>query len=349
MTKIKLVKPGFKTGKEKDFVRFIKNIGSGKTALISHVSDLDGVASAKVIADSIKPAVIRFLDYDGLNSNVAKDLEKQGVKKIVLTDLMIHGREFILELEKFAEVLLIDHHPIEHDYNSRKTVYLNAQGYCAAYLCYYLFSKFYDLEYLDWLIVCASLSDFQYKKSKKWIEKVYEKYNQHFSINGKLVGKDSGFYKLMDNLSLAITYFKPKTERVLHSLGRNYGEIGDLERYSQAVRQEIDVMVNRFEKEKIVIKDGWFFEFECIFQVRSYIVTAISLNYKDKTLIIGEKNGESYRFSLRRQDGKVDVNKMAKKLTNGFENSSAGGHSVASSGNFPAIYLEEFKKRLKNI
>jgi nanoRNase/pAp phosphatase (c-di-AMP/oligoRNAs hydrolase) len=153
----------------------------------------------------------------------------------------------------------------------------------------------------------------------------------------------------MDTISLSITYFRPKVERVYDSLGKNYREIGDLERYSQAVKHEIDIMVNRFEREKVAIKDGWFFEFECIFNVRSYIISGISLNYTHKTVIIGEKKGESYRFSIRRQDGKVDVNKMARKLVLGFESSSAGGHAVASSGNFPVKYLEEFKKRLKNL
>jgi single-stranded DNA-specific DHH superfamily exonuclease len=293
--------------------------------------------------------MIKFIDYTDLSADIASELRENKITKVILMDLMISNKDFIKKIEEFADVLLIDHHPVSIDFNSNKTVYLNAQRYCAAYIAYYLFSKVYQLEYLDWLIVCASLSDFMYKKNKRWMAEVYRKYNQELIINKGVPDKESEMFKLMDKISLAITYFKPRTERVFSSLGRNYGEIGDLERYSQAVRHEIDVMTNRFEKEKIVFKDGLFYEFECIFPIRSYIVSKISLNYPNKTLIIGEKNGESYRFSIRRQDQKVDSNKLARKLIDGFEKSSAGGHVPSAAGNFPVRYLDEFKKRLKNI
>ena len=79
------------------------------------------------------------------------------------------------------------------------------------------------------------------------------------------------------------------------------------------------------------------------------MINEISRKYENKTIIIGEKKGEYYSFSSRRQDGKIDLNLLTRKLIDGFENSTAGGHIKAAAGDFPLKYLDEFKKRLKNL
>ena len=346
---INLVKPGWKAGKEKRFLDFVNNIGNARAILLSHVTDLDGVTSAKIVDDVLGPRVIRFLDYDQLNSNLVAELKKEGFTKIVLTDLYIKNIEFVNELEKFAEVLIIDHHPMQIDYNSSRTVFMNAQGYSAAYLCYYLFSKIKDLEKYDWLVACATVSDFMRLRAKKWLNEVYSKYGDTYVSKGKEVKESGVMWELLTNLSLAIAYFKPKTGRVFDSIGPNFGDIGDLRKYSDAVKNEIGVIESKFEKEKEEFSGGYFFQFECIFPIRSLLITEVSMRMKDRIIMILEKKGDFISISARRQDEKVDLNKLLPKLVEGFQNSSAGGHKGAAGATFPSEYLEEFKNRLRNL
>src|SRR3989338_2734285 len=135
----------------------------------------------------------------------------------------------------------------------------------------------------------------------------------------------------------------------MNSLGQEYGNIGDLEKFSNAVRGEMFVVMKKFENEKTDIRDGYFFEFECVFPMKSLIINKISEKIPKKTVLIGEKKGDYYSITIRRGDGKIDLNLLVRKLLENFENSTAGGHSKAAAGNFPLKYLEEFKKRLKNL
>ena len=235
---IELVKPDFVFGQEKRFFDFIKDLGSEKIALISH-NDPDGLISAKVVNTVLKADILKFIDYDYLNSDLIEDLKKAKARKVILTDLMIKDDGFIKNLEKFADILIIDHHTPERDYNSEKTVYLNAQGYCAGYLCYYLFSKLQDLEVLDWLVACASTSDWQYEKNKDWMKIIYEKYGDHYTgtIEGMAKGKMFDFVLLINR---AIVYFRPKVEEVYERIGEKFGDIGDLKQYADEVNKEYE-------------------------------------------------------------------------------------------------------------
>src|SRR3989344_9443308 len=208
---IKLVKPGFVVGKEKRFYDFIKNLGPEKIALISHVTDLDGVVSASVVNKVVSANVVKFVNYNELDEKLVKELKEGKFAKVIFTDLMIKNPVFIKEIEKFAEILIIDHHPAEFDYNSDKTVFINAKGYCAAYLCYYLFSKTQNLESLDWLVACACIADFQYFANRKWLQGIYQKYGDEFVVKRRMVMEKGKIWELVNILGLAIAYFKPNS------------------------------------------------------------------------------------------------------------------------------------------
>jgi single-stranded DNA-specific DHH superfamily exonuclease len=171
----------FQAGSVKRFSDFISRLGKEKTAILSHNADLDGIASAKIINEVIEADFIKFVSYTDLNLGLAEELSKLKVKKIIISDLYVKSGEFINTLEKFSEILIIDHHLFEKDWNSDKTVFINAKGYCAAYLCYHLFSMIKDISYYDWLAVCASITDMQWKNNIEWIKKVFIKHNEELN------------------------------------------------------------------------------------------------------------------------------------------------------------------------
>lgn len=335
-------------GKERDFLKFIENISSeDKIALITH-TDLDGIASAKVVEKCLKIDFLKFVDYSYLNSDLISELENNGFNKIILTDIGIDNVEFIKNLEKFAEVLIIDHHEFSEDFNSDKTVFINTQGYCAAFLCYYLFSKIKSIEVLDWVVACACLADFQYKENKEWMKKVYEKYGKKFisSDGGIKIGK---FWRITGDITFSLIYFNNNLRRVYDSVGEGFADVGDLEKYANIIRKEIDKTKKKFWKEKKEIGDICFWKVNLKYRIKSIIINIVSMKYKDRTFIFISRSRDKWTISSRRQDRKVDLPKLLKKLIKGFENAGAGGHIPAAGGYFMDKDLREFEKRVGNL
>ncbi len=343
-------KPEFLAGNEKRFGNFISNLNDkDKIALISHCADLDGIVSAKVVNKVINADMIKFVDYEDINLELIKELKNNKIRKVVITDLSINNLEFIKETEKFADILIIDHHLFSNDLNSGKTVFMNSEGYCASYLCYYLFSKIQNIEKIDWLVVCASVSDWCYFKNKDFMKSVYAKYNDEFIPTIEGIRKSEKFWKIQDDLSLAIIYFENNARRVYDLIGEDFGDIGSLEKYISEVRKEIDENLDKFEKEKKGIKDGYFWELSTRFGIKSYLINVISAKIKDKTLIFGNVNNDIYTVSSRRQDGKINLPELMKKLIEGFEEANSGGHFKAAGAFVKLKNKEEFKKRLFNL
>lgn len=343
----------FAAGSEKRFSEFISKLGKEKIALICHTADLDGIASAKIANTVLDADLLKFLDYTELNDSLVDELKKSKVKQVVFADMFIKTSEIIKKIEKFADVLIIDHHLINEDFNSEKTFFINAQGYCAAYLCYYLFSKVQDLTKFDWLAACASVSDWMFFKNGEFMSLVYKKYGDKFIGDENGIKKGKKFWDLQSKLSMAIVYFRANggVKNVYDSMGEKFGDIGELGKYAEEVQKEVDEGVRRFNLEKKTIFDGFIWESaEPRYPVKSIIVNEISHGMKNKTIVVAmkdEKNGV-YRLSSRRQDKKFDMNKMMMSLTEGLKDAAGGGHFAASGGNVRVEDYAEFKKRLMN-
>ncbi|MBX4212646.1 DHH family phosphoesterase, partial [Candidatus Pacearchaeota archaeon] len=260
----------FQAGNEQRFSHFISGLSEGKIALISH-TDLDGISAAKVANEVLRADIVKFTGYDELNDSLVHELKKSNVKKIIFTDLFIKEGKFIKELEKFADILIIDHHLFSENLNSEKTVFINAQGYCAAYVCYYLFSKIKNLEKFDWLVAGASVGDWQWFQNQPWLNKIYDKYGDKFVNDPKGIQKGILWDRTV-TLSNAIIYFRNDLNHVFNSI-QGYDELGDLEDHAAEVDDEIESSLKRFENEKIPIKGGYFWEFAPHFRLNSVIST----------------------------------------------------------------------------
>ncbi|MEI6731637.1 MAG: DHH family phosphoesterase [archaeon] len=348
---IDLIKPAFIAGHEIRFSDFISKLGKEKIAIVSHRVDLDGITAAKVVNKVVNADEIIFLDYEDINLELVERLEKGKFKKVIFTDLNFSKPEVLKKIEKFAEVLVIDHHTFAEDLNSERTVFMNSQGFCAAYIAYYLFSKIQNLEDLDWVVACASISDVMYKNNAKWIGNVCQKYDGFFRINQKGM-VESSLEELQYNINLAILYFNHvrKPQIALNSIGERYGDIGGLMKYADMVRKEVENTKIMFVKQKEKIGEFTYWKIKKMkYSIVSFLINDISFSQRDRTFIFLEKQSEICKVSARRQDWKLDLPSLLKSLIIGFENSSAGGHIPASGASFPVSYLAEFEKRLKAV
>lgn len=341
-------KPSFIAGSEKRFFDFISTLNDkDKIGLISH-TDLDGLAAAKIVNEVIQPDFIEFVDYAGLNSTLVQKIKKWKAKKLILTDIAINSDDFIKEIEKFAELLIIDHHLFPKDFNSDKTIFINAHGFCATYICYYLLSKIQNLEHLDWLVACASLSDFMLN-NQNWLEDVYRKYNIEEKIDP--IADEGKINSLKYKLDLGIAYWKTKgnLKKAFDLIGKNFGEINELESNALEVDEEIKSLIKRFEKEKQEINGKIIWIFGPKFDIGSKMCNILSKKDEKKTFIFLRHNEKYYFVSARRQDRKENMVELLQKLVLGFEDSSAGGHIPAAGGHFLKKDLEKFKENLKRL
>lgn len=185
----------FSAGNPRAFAEFIGQLDESKVAVISH-TDLDGIASARIISEIVQPDILRFLDYEDINLRLVNYLKKAEVKSAIFTDLSIDDAGIVREIEKFARVCVIDHHTFKENLNSERTSFLNAQGYCVAYLCYYLCLKAQDITKLDWLVCCACLSDAIYYKNRGWMNEVFVKYGDKFELNNDIIRKSGAFWEM---------------------------------------------------------------------------------------------------------------------------------------------------------
>ncbi|MEK6858629.1 MAG: hypothetical protein AABX53_01810 [Nanoarchaeota archaeon] len=339
-------------GSEKRFFDFVKNLTDTDTiALISH-TDLDGLVAAKVANEVLDANIVKFVNYEELTQSLVDELKNAAVTKIVFTDLFIGNETFLRALEGFAQVLIIDHHITQKDWNSARTVFLKGEdGYCAGYLCYSLFSHIQSLEFFDWLVACSCVSDYCHIKTAEWLSSVYTKYNDVFEQRGLYVRTDGPLWDLQELLSLAIIYYKDLSRglyTVFEGIGKTYGNIGSLRERALEVKSEIGRLVSLYNSERIPFPGGYFFLFTPRFPCSSMVSTIVSAQEIDKIVITARPDPELdyYHVSVRRQDKKQDMSAFLKKLLHGLEDSDGGGHIPAAGGHFLKKDLHEFKRRL---
>ncbi len=332
-------------GSEEKFRFFVKNLKDyDRVAVISH-KDLDGVASPKIITEFVDPELLVFLDYSDLNKELIEKLDKNHINKIIFSDLYMQ-EDFIKELEKFSEILILDHHPAPN-LNSKKTIHIKSEdGYSACYLCYHLFSKLKDISKWDWLVACTCISDYCHIKPGKWLSAVMKKYGDKLVYEGTYVRKSGKFWDLQYKIGLALDYLKPNLKKAYNEIHSDFGDIGNLEKYSKTVQKEVDKILKKFDENKEEIEGGYFFEFKPKFSIGSLITTIISGSNTHETIITFREGDIYYFVSARRQDKKVDCNKLLKNLLKGLEDADGGGHPAAAGGHFLKKDLPIVRERL---
>jgi single-stranded DNA-specific DHH superfamily exonuclease len=337
----------FMAGNEKRFYDFIGKLGSERVALISH-TDLDGLVSAKVVNKVVDVNFMKFVGYHALDKNLVNELKNEKVKKVIFTDISVENILFLREIEKFADVLIIDHHTFQHDLNSTNTSFINAQGYSSAYLCHYLFSKIQKIEGLDWIVVCASISDWMLFKGIDWLSETYRKYGDRY-VNDEAILRKGKLWDLQYILSLVLIYFKDNLNMAYDFIPDEIDKVPVLEVYAKKVREEIENQSKLFNKQREIIGDIYFWIINPKYDVREIVVNSLSRLEKDKVYIVAQRRGRFYHISARRQDKKINLPEMLRSLTKGFQEATAGGHIPAAGCLVLSKDIDEFRERLKKI
>jgi len=337
----------FLIGSEKRFEEFIKKIKkSDKIALITH-NDLDGLASAFLVEKVLPLKAIKFFSYKMNISSLFGEFKKKKINKIIFTDVAIEGmKNEIKKAEKFAEILIIDHHESKINFNSAKTVYLKTDTFTPACLsCFELFSKFTDLSRHDWLVALGIISDFGFKKNKDFLIAVNRKYG--LKESKEIIESELGDYvKLLNG---AIIYFNKNLKKLYDELKKvkNLRDLNKFKRFRKVIDKEIDAKVKEFEKKAEKQDDLYFYYFHQKYHIASVVSNILSRKSQGNTFIIVGDSGEKFlKANGRRQDGKKNLPELFKKAVKGLKDAGAGGHIRAAGADIRREDLAKFKKRL---
>jgi hypothetical protein len=162
--------------------------------------------------------------------------------------------------------------------------------------------------------------------------------------------KNSGkIWDLMWKLNLILIYYHNNIKKVFASIGLEFGNIKNLDKKYEIVQKEININVTRFEKEKVNIKDGYFFELNSKFAINSIVSNILSVKYPNNSIISGKIDNDRFHLSARRQDGKFGMNALLSKLVSGLGGANFGGHEKAAGASFFVNQKVKFLKRLKGL
>ena len=332
------MKPEFIVGSEKRFAEFMGNLNEkDKIGILTH-TDPDGICSA-VIASKVlgKIDYLDFINYKhGIYAGIALELKKKKINKILIFDLGLDDeKEDIKEMEKFAEILVIDHHPFVFDLNSERTVFIKtASKYPATAACYYLFSKIQKIP--SWIAAMGIMGD---------LPQLYFKDNcsSVFSDFGLENGCD--LWDSVEEVSLALAYFEKDMKKIYDALmnAKNPFELG-LKEYADKVKEDYKKSLEDYIKNREVHGDLIVYLAKSNYPIKSLLANKISSENQEKTIVFMIEYPDRISISARSQT--VDCNKMMKLAVEGIPDAFAGGHKGATGGRVPVKYLPKFKKNL---
>ncbi|MBM3233877.1 hypothetical protein FJZ19_02160 [Candidatus Pacearchaeota archaeon] len=335
------MKPEFIAGDEKRFFEFIGNLQEkDKIAIISH-TDPDGICSAVIASRIIKPDYIDFINYQqGIYFKVVENLKKRKISKVFFLDLVVEGeKEAIREIEKFAEIVVIDHHPLTADLNSRKTIFLKSESrFPATYLCYYLFSKIQKIP--SWIVAVGIIDDMPQKYNEKNCNKVF--------LDFEIERFQCDLWRVVSDISFAIAYFKNKEKEVYDLLmrARNPEEL-KINEIVKKVRKDYEFWLDRYKKAREVYGNLIIFTMNPKYAIKSFLINKISSisENKDKAFIFIREE-EPLSISARCQDKKINCPVLLQEAVKNIPKTQVGGHVAAAGARVPRKYLSDFKKNL---
>jgi single-stranded DNA-specific DHH superfamily exonuclease len=339
----------------KKFSQFIKRIKPEDKIAILYDTDSDGICSAVIASKSLEKLgykVERYIPCSHANFNQVrlKGLRDEEINKIIILDFAADQYpEFKDEADLFDEVLLLDHHKIYKDLNSKKIVFIKSQflrkdldgsDYCTSKLTFDLFSSVIKINDLDWLSAIGLVTDMSSKPWMSFLKKVYKNYN----LNEKKM------IEMGCIIDAGRQIDPPQIERALEMVleAQKPADIikSDFSKHAKLLRNEIDFWINKFEEKAERKKDLWLYEIDPSGRIGSVVSTILAIKYPNDSIIIIRRQNGWVSINARNHNSRRPVNELLEKATKNLKGANAGGHIPAAGGAIREKDFDEFKKRL---
>ena len=335
-----------------EYSQKIEELLKAEKKLIVYHRDIDGTTSAALFLKFLSSPAIP-LEYDDIEEGVIRRIIQEEPEVVVILDMAIdqYGQE-VKKLEKSCRVVIIDHHVITKNLNSKKTLHINprfenqAAYLPSSYLVYHLLKKMgKPVKPYAWIAAIGVIGDYAFREGKDILEEAKK-------IDSSLLQGEPRASRLGEGgnlISAAISAAGKKgAEKALQALVRaevfeDFESEKQLQLWKRTIEEEIKNVVKNFGKEKEYYpeKRCAFLELVSRYSLISDVSTLLAERYPDQTIVIRHRGKGGWKLSLRNQSGGVDLNQLVRKASQGI--GTGGGHEKAAGG-FVTDW-EKFKKR----
>jgi len=317
---------------------FLNNITNKDKVAIIHHNDGDGYASGIIFYDWCKQKGAEVENFLFTYRRGIKIPKLDKFNKIIITDIAPTGiEELQLPLEK--EIFYTDHHPSEVPIPEKILEYRTTEeGYIPSARTA---GELTGIK--KWLSILGTVTDAGdlYPENEKFIKELLEK--EKISIRE--------FREKYSNLfTNTLIYFHNEQQKAFNIIKeiKSLEEFKKLDKYSEAVENELGRIVDEYEEKKEKLGDINFFYFETKFYIKKALSAIISRNNPEEIIIFATPQDNKYlSISARNQSRKVDMAELLRIGINGLENTGAGGHKAASGATIQTKDLEQFKENIR--
>ncbi|MEM4263840.1 MAG: DHHA1 domain-containing protein [Candidatus Woesearchaeota archaeon] len=348
---------------ENRFKKFFSSITKKDRVAVIHHTDPDGVCSGVIAAKLVERLRGKKIDLrlnqkgnvHFITKQTYKKLKAGKINKVIITDLTVDETPaYFKKIEKFADTLVLDHHAIYRNFNSKKTIMIKPQMFCkippntytASKLTYDFGCSIADITDLDWIAAVGLIGDIAARSWKAWLTNVFKKYkiktNKDLFKTGLgevaiLISSAESYDVKNVKLSFDILYNSESYKNVLKS---------KLNRFRKIIDDEITYYLHNIKKQAIFEGDFIYYEIQPRYHTKSPLSTILGLKYPHKSIIVVDTRQNPISISARRNDAKLKINHLLKDAAQGIKGVSGGGHAVSAGALIPKKSFCKFKINL---
>ena len=332
-------------GKGREFLNAIQ----GKVVIV-HDSDADGACSAIVFAKYLEDRKIEVVLMESsdplIHSNTKKEIRKEKAGSLIVLDLGSEAYDSLKELSEEMHVMVLDHHKVVGSPDFGKTLILNPHLFNipdnvvgpTSYLSYVICQE------LDWVAAIGTIADKGFYPAEELLKSVKKRYKVDFERLSQMFEAGAVLRKLAetrDEVRNAESPEELEKSETLISFEKEY-------------LQELERLKKLHESDAEELADGriLLFDFTSEYRVRGMVSNMLQSMYPEKSIIVAEKVGQHYYFSMRAGGQNVDLVEIIKYAIDGLAEANGGGHTKAAGARvmagdrdkFISGFVEKFKE-----
>jgi len=350
---------------EQKFIDFIRGITKQDKIALFHDVDGDGIPAAAITINALKRLGLKVDMVIGKgreeltpSEETIKQLKDGKITVLITLDKPTDKNpKAIIEISKFAKILVVDHHSREAqiDIDDKKVLIFKPQfftnhppaPYATAKIVFDYFSKIVDITDLDWIACAGTMSDAGDVYWRDFIKQIQSKYGFEGDDPWK-----TDLEKVVGYMSHTECYKKGYYTKALSALAKSKSPKdflkSDVKKYFDAVNKEVTSYIQNVKKNAEFKDDLIYYEINPKYNIKTIVSTVLSIRfYPDKTLIVVVNNDNpKLSISFRRHDGKKDMVKLSKESLKGLTDAVPGGHIPAAGGSVWKEKLGDFKRKV---
>ena len=336
---------------------FLTQMKKEHVAVIYH-PDADGVCSAALFAKLFRSEKIKYFllnqkDEVAITEDTINTLKKNNIRYVIILDMSVDSDPTSYsELERAVrKVLIADHHVLKKDLSSSKTIHLNVgmvdenpESYPTSKFVYDILTEVHkNVERYGWIAAIGIIGDSSKKRWNEFLTEVCRKHKITLDILEEAA--------LSIELCKALSY--STLELCLKNMTRSENTDEFLNSLPAEIRQlkkEFHSALNRALKNREEYEQLVFVELDSKYNLKSLMANTLSFDYfPNKTVVVIWPHNKNLHVSLRRQDGKISMDLLVRKVVEFLKTGNGGGHIPAAGGKFPLSVANKLKKAFLSI